>query len=45
VLLPGGIVAFRPGATGQAEVVVGRSNLLGALWWGIRKRIRGDILL
>jgi hypothetical protein len=45
VLLPGDAVAFRPGATGHAEVVVGRSNLLGALWWGIRKRIRGDILL
>jgi len=45
VLLPADAVAFRPGATGHAEVVVGRSNLLGALWWGLRKRIRGDLLL
>jgi len=45
VFLPGGAVAFRPGAVGEAEVIVARSSILGALWWGIRKRIRGDILL
>jgi hypothetical protein len=38
------VAADVPGAR-HAEVVVGRSNLLGALWWGLRKRIRGDQLL
>jgi hypothetical protein len=33
------------GATGTALVTVGRSNLLGALWWAVRKRIRNDLLL
>ena len=37
--------AWRPGLTGEASVVVGRSNLLGALWWGVRKRVRSDLLL
>jgi multidrug resistance efflux pump len=37
--------AWRPGASGEASVLVRRSNILGALWWAARKRIRSDILL
>ena len=37
--------AWRPGTSGEASVVVRRSNIIGALWWGVRKRIRSDILL
>ena len=33
------------GVTGTAYVTVGRSNLLGAVWWAVRKRIRNDLLL
>jgi hypothetical protein len=36
---------FRPGVTGEARILVGRSNVLGALWWAVRKRIRSDLLL
>jgi len=25
--------------------VVQRSNVLGAMWWGVRRRIRSDVLL
>jgi multidrug efflux pump subunit AcrA (membrane-fusion protein) len=35
----------RPGMTGEASVTLRRSNVWGALWWGIRRRIRTDILL
>ena len=42
-------VAARPGwqagVTGEASVRLRRSNLLGALWWGVRQRVRQDILL
>ncbi len=37
--------AWRPGAGGEASVVVRRSNIAGALWWAVRRRIRSDILL
>jgi putative peptide zinc metalloprotease protein len=36
---------WRPGMTGEASVTVRRSNLWGALWWGVRRRVRTDILL
>lgn len=36
---------LRSGVTGEAKVTVRRSNLFGALWWGIRKRVRSDLLL
>jgi multidrug efflux pump subunit AcrA (membrane-fusion protein) len=36
---------WRPGMTGEASVTIRRSNLWGALWWGVRKRVRTDILL
>jgi len=36
---------WRPGMTGEASVTVRRSNLWGALWWGVRQRVRTDILL
>jgi biotin carboxyl carrier protein len=37
--------AWRTGAGGAASVVVRRSNIAGALWWAMRKRVRSDILL
>lgn len=37
--------AWRPGAGGAASVVIRRSNIAGALWWAVRKRVRSDILL
>ena len=37
--------AWRPGAGGAASVVIRRSNIAGALWWAMRKRVRRDILL
>lgn len=36
---------WRAGITGEAKIVVRRTNALGALWWAIRKRIRSDLLL
>jgi multidrug resistance efflux pump len=36
---------WRSGMTGEASVTLRRSNLWGALWWGVRKRVRTDILL
>ncbi|HEY3011268.1 MAG TPA: HlyD family efflux transporter periplasmic adaptor subunit [Gemmatimonadales bacterium] len=41
---PGG-GSWRPGMTGQARLTLRRSNVWGALWWGIRRQIRSDILL
>ncbi len=35
----------RPGMTGEASITLRQSNVWGALWWGIRRRIRTDILL
>jgi multidrug efflux pump subunit AcrA (membrane-fusion protein) len=37
--------SWRVGVTGEASVRLRRSNLLGALWWGARQRIRSDLLL
>ena len=37
--------AWRPGASGEASVVVRHSNIAGAMWWAIRKRVRSDLLL
>jgi putative peptide zinc metalloprotease protein len=37
--------SWRPGMTGEASITLRRSNLWGALWWGVRTRIRSDILL
>jgi hypothetical protein len=45
VLVANASEAWRLGATGEARVVIGRSDLFGAVWWGIRKRLREDILL
>ena len=36
---------WRPGMTGEASVTLRESNLWGALWWGVRRRVRTDILL
>jgi putative peptide zinc metalloprotease protein len=35
----------RPGMTGEASITLRQSNVWGALWWGIRRRIRTDLLL
>jgi putative peptide zinc metalloprotease protein len=37
--------SWRAGVTGEASVRLRRSNLLGALWWGVRQRVRSDLLL
>ena len=34
-----------PGMQGEASVELGRSIVLGALWWKLRQVIRGDLLL
>ena len=44
VALPAG-PEVRPGVTGEASVTLRRSNVWGSLWWGVRRRIRSDILL
>jgi hypothetical protein len=36
---------WRPGSTGEASIRIRRSNVAGALWWGVRKRLRTDLLL
>ena len=36
---------WRSGMTGEAHIIVRRSNAAGALWWAVRKRKRGDLLL
>lgn len=36
---------WRPGTTGEARITVGRGSVARALWWGIRKRLRSDLLL
>ncbi|HET8623129.1 MAG TPA: HlyD family efflux transporter periplasmic adaptor subunit [Gemmatimonadales bacterium] len=36
---------WRPGSTGEASIRIRRSNVAGALWWGVRKRLRSDLLL
>jgi multidrug efflux pump subunit AcrA (membrane-fusion protein) len=37
--------AWRPGTRGEASVELGRSNVLGALWWNARQLLRADLLL
>ena len=37
--------AWRPGARGGASIELGRSNVLGALWWNARQLVRADLLL
>ena len=36
---------WRPGMTGRARITLQQSNLWGALWRGIRRTVRSDILL
>ena len=36
---------WRAGATGEASIELRRSTVLAALWWNVRQRLRGDILL
>ncbi|MCH7875229.1 MAG: HlyD family efflux transporter periplasmic adaptor subunit [Gemmatimonadetes bacterium] len=45
VRLHGRAAGLRAGVTGEAKITIRRSNILGALWWAIRKRIRNDLLL
>jgi putative peptide zinc metalloprotease protein len=40
-----GSARWRPGMTGEASVIVRRSNVWGSVWWAIRRRIRTDIFL
>jgi multidrug efflux pump subunit AcrA (membrane-fusion protein) len=40
-----GAGTLRPGMTGEARITLRESNVWGALWWGIRSRIRTDVLL
>jgi multidrug resistance efflux pump len=44
IRVPAGGV-WRPGTTGEASVRLRRSTVAGALWWGVRKRLRTDLLL
>jgi putative peptide zinc metalloprotease protein len=37
--------SLRPGMTGEASVTLRQSNLWGAVWWALRRRVRTDILL
>jgi multidrug efflux pump subunit AcrA (membrane-fusion protein) len=37
--------SWRAAATGEASVEIQRSSLLGAIWWTMRQRVRGDLLL
>jgi hypothetical protein len=37
--------SWRAAATGEASVEIQRSSLLGAIWWAMRQRVRGDLLL
>ena len=37
--------AWLPGSTGEASVRIRRSIVAGVLWWGVRKRVRSDLLL
>lgn len=36
---------WRPGITGEAEIILSRSTVAQVLWRAIRSRIRGDLLL
>jgi hypothetical protein len=37
--------AWRAGVTGRASIAIRRTNLFGALWWNVRKRVRSDFLM
>ena len=37
--------AWRSGVTGRASIAIRRTNLFGAIWWNVRKRLRSDLLL
>lgn len=37
--------AWRQGVSGEVVITVRRSSILGAMWWGVRRRIRNDLLL
>lgn len=45
VRVPATPPAWTPGVTGRARVTLRRSNLLGAIWWAVRQRLRNDLLL
>src|SRR3989441_1198786 len=45
VLVPRTAGAWRAGATGEAKITLRRSNLIGALGWAVRQRVRSDPLL
>ncbi|HET8625183.1 MAG TPA: HlyD family efflux transporter periplasmic adaptor subunit, partial [Gemmatimonadales bacterium] len=36
---------WRAGSTGEASIRVRRTNVAGAVWWAVRKRLRSDLLL
>jgi hypothetical protein len=42
--LPAG-ASWRPGMTGRAKITLRETNLWGALWWGVRRNLRSDLLL
>jgi hypothetical protein len=37
--------AWAPGVTGRGRVTLRRSNVLGGMWWKVRKLLRNDLLL
>ena len=37
--------AWRPGTRGEASVELGRTNVIGALWWNARQLVRTELLL
>jgi putative peptide zinc metalloprotease protein len=41
----GASTSWRAGVTGEASVELRRATALAALWWNVRQRIRGDVLL
>lgn len=45
VRIPAFAAWWRPGIQGEAQVTIRRSTLAVALWWKIRSRLRGDLLL
>jgi biotin carboxyl carrier protein len=37
--------SWRSGVTGRASIAIRRTNLFGAFWWNVRKRVRSDFLM
>lgn len=37
--------AWRSGVTGRVSIAVRRTSLFGAFWWGLRTRLRSDLLM